>query len=347
MNAMEQAFSKAGVPAAALVADLDDTAISDLMGKGEITMVDGRYVHACPLPTGWLEQMQTLKDLRHQRVTSNVKMVAKEQMAAEGYTDAREYSVAQMREQARWINGDDHPLPRILTDTVTDLEAPKVRQLRRKRRYFDPSDIDTDPLELLTPDDRQRIMDQARLAVRVLEGTADWDAALQIVPCKMVDSIFLYGSERILHQIEQQAKAVTDQIATVRRNSTMEELANTQIERLEQKKVALRVQYRHMQLLLKGFELERDNVVGRAGIDWPAYESLKKRAARGVAAMDKKRRAWRSKAHLETLAAMTPQQRHQWMEQAARYDVRHNGVDADPDAAAAPAAHDESPEGEE
>jgi hypothetical protein len=353
MTTMQEAFAKAGivpmncgtdhdVAAAALESQDQATrerALQELMAGGEIAMIDGRYVHACPIPEGYLETMQRVVTLRHQRVTSHVKLVAEETMKAEGYTSAREFSVAQMREAARWINNNDLPLPRVLTDEVTDLEPPPVRELRRKRRYFDPADMDMDPLELLSIDDQRRIVDQARLAVRVLEGTADWDAALQIVPPKMIDSIFLYGSERIIHQLEEQGKAITQKIAELQRDSTSEEITNNQVDQLEARRMALRVQLRHMQLVRKGFLLEREDVVGRAGIDWPKYLSLKERAERSVQAYRQKRS--RRKAQLETLRTMPEHEYRKWLRSQSAYKPRHDGVDADPGADTVSPALDE------
>ena len=295
----------------------------------EISLIDSTYfVHACPLPAGYLDHQIRLVELTHRREMSNVQMVAAERMRVEGYTTAKEFNDAQLREAARWIGTADYPLDRVLTTPLIDLEAPRKPNpvVVRKRRHFHPSQLDEEPLSLISVEDQRRIVDQARLSARILEGTADWDAALTIIPCKMIDSIFLYGCERILHQIEEQGRAVVDQLAKVDRDATSEEIASNQKDRLNAKRIALRVQHRHMSLLHKGFTEERDGTVSRAGIDWPQYLSIKQRAERGVQAhrSQKKARA----ADLDKLRGMSPAQYQAWQRDQRPYKPRHDGVDA-------------------
>jgi hypothetical protein len=295
----------------------------------EISLIDSTYfVHACPLPAGYLDHQQRLVELTHRRETSQVRFVAAERMKYEGYTSAKEFNEAQLREAARWIGQNDQPIERMLTTPLIDLEAPRKPNpvVVRKRNHFHPSQLDEDPLSLISVEDQRRIVDQARLASRLLEGTCDWDAALTIVPCKIVDSMLLYGSERILHQIEEQGRAVVQQMAELRRTSTSEEITQTQLERLDAKRIALRVQHRHMALLHKGFLEERDETVSRAGIDWGKYLSIKDRAKRGAQAHRQQRNA--RTAQLETLRGMSPAQLADWNRRNPAYKPRHDGVDA-------------------
>lgn len=302
----------------------------EIVPKDEISLIDSTYfVHASPLPAGYLEHQQRLVTLTHRRETSQVRMVAAERMKAEGYTSAAEFNAAQLREAARWIGTDDYPLDRVLTTPLIDLEAPRKPNpvVVRKRRHFHPSQLDEEPLSLISVEDQRRIVDQARLSARILEGTADWDAALTIIPCKMIDSIFLYGCERILHQIEEQGRAVVDQLAKVAREATSEEIAENQKDRLNAKRIALRVQHRHMGLLYKGFMEEREATVGRAGIDWPQYLSIKQRAERGAQAYRMRKNA--RKADLDQLRGMTDLQYKKWQDGQPAYKPRHDGVDAE------------------
>lgn len=301
----------------------------EIVPKDEISLIDSTYfVHASPLPAGYLAHQQRLVELSHRRETSNVRMVAAERMKAEGYTSAKEFNEAQLREAARWISNNDYPLDRVLTEPLLNLEAPRKPNpvVVRKRRPFHPSQVDEEPLSLISIEDQRRIIDQARLAARILEGTADWDAALTIIPCKMIDSIFLYGCERILHQIEEQGRAVVDQLAKVDREATSEEIAENQKDRLNAKRIALRVQHRHMALLHKGFTEERDGTVSRAGIDWPQYLSIKQRAERGVQAFRQQKRA--RSARLDRLRGMSETEYRAWQKGQTPYKPRHDGVDA-------------------
>ena len=300
-----------------------------IIPNSEVSLIDSTYfVHACPIPAGYLEHQQRLVALTHRRETSQVRMVAKDQMVADGYSTISEFNTAQLREAARWIGNNDYPLDRVLTNPLDMLEAPVKKQpvVVRKRRHFHPSQLDEEPLSLISVEDQRRIIDQARLATRILEGTADWDAALTILPCKMIDSIFLYGCERILHQIEEQGRAVVQQLADVKRNATSEEIAENQSDRLNAKRIALRVQHRHMSLLYKGFMEERDGTVSRAGIDWGKYLSIKDRAARGVQAHRQQKNA--RMADLDRLRGASPAELAEFNRRNPAYKPRHDGVDA-------------------
>jgi hypothetical protein len=308
--------------------------------------VDQRYVLACPIPEGYLEQQARLNTMLRQRQTSKIMPATAKAMAEQGYQSVEEFAAAQMRahlQETAYVTEKVAHTEETETGAVPVGQVPmgegrvlpsfvREQPLEPGRSHvFHPSQMDGDPSSLIDEAEFDRSI---TATMKALVSTSDWDPALEYAQLKEWDGLcFMY--ERLRTNVIDRAKLVKDELARLTRETDDEtEIPLLQVERLQRQLSGLRVQVYNFSRKFKAAKAAREAAVNASGIDFGPYISIADRAKRSAQAWASRKTA--RQMQLDRLIGLTPEELakanldrlRRFDETPAEYRVRLNGVDA-------------------
>lgn len=332
--------------------NLTERQVDELDRRGEITWIGNEYVHACPLHRTYFEDLIRVQKLEHRRVTSNVRIVADEQIGISGYASKEDFARAQMRshlQERDWIreseqmrehfaeetsgdenprNGDGvirQPIPHPEPLSLPELSYLRTGRLPMEPRVFKPSAALESPVENLSMPEYDKAI---AAAFHTLLALGDWDDSLRYAQLKEWDNLTACY-ERLRYNTVQYAIGKKKELERLYREAgTEDEIPITQSERLVKQIEQLRTQSLYFSRKFKVAKKLREEAVAASGIAFGPYVSIEDRAKRSAQAWAQRKRA--RNAELDRLIGMSDEEYRALLNSGAlNYKPRHDGVDAE------------------
>lgn len=162
-----------------------------------------------------------------------------------------------------------------------------------------------------------------RRKAREFVSLFDFDPALEVFQCKVIDAL-CRALEKVRDNTEQAGLSARAELKMLERVNADTEFDYEAHDRLTKRLTGLRTQFWTARLAFEALLDARTEVVGASGIDWPRYETMKQMAAQNMT----KRRMKDAAIRANQLLGMSEEDYRRWLRDG-RYEVQHDGIDAD------------------
>lgn len=314
--------------------------LNQLLREGDVIAIAGvrdesyvfengqpRRVRACVLPDGYFSKPQQLDvpDTVSGSQPTVVRVNATAQRAAaEGYASEAQMGnselAAKLREEK--LEADARRFLLRQQKARQKREA-KTKVRHRLQKQFEYTDLYELPQQALTPDEKEAIFHAMRNVFWDAVALCDYHPSLAIAALKEADDM-IRAAEKQRYNCIEAGEAEKRKIAMYRRASTNGEIDGEQIRQAEERLHGLRWQAWHFSQKIHVYLEERETLVLKIGIRWPAYRPQAHRYALSPDQYRSEKR--RQEAQLAGLKGKSELEYRNWLRDREEYVPSRDGI---------------------